>query len=83
MVSLLERTLVYQALVEWLIKDVGIPGADIQGILESLRIAVARDNGLRGKLRIAAESALQSGEADYDLLLASLLAQWKPEGKAN
>jgi len=83
MVSLLKRTLEYQSLVEWLTTEVGVPKTDLAEALKNIREEVGKTDGLQVKLRTIVESALQSGEADYDLILASSLAQWKPDGKAN
>jgi hypothetical protein len=82
MVSLLERTLVYQSLEEWLIL-VGVDSLELKKVLQSFRDEMAKDGELPNKLRSVVESSLQSGEADYDFLLASSLALWKSDGMAN
>ena len=82
LVSLLQRALVYQSLVDWLAL-VGVAPADIEQVLQSARGEMSKEDGLPDKLRTVVESALQSGEANYDLILASSLALWKPKGKPN
>ncbi|MFP5204967.1 MAG: hypothetical protein ACLGSH_06410 [Acidobacteriota bacterium] len=83
MVSLLRRTLIYQSLESWLTDQVGVPRADIEQVLNSIRGEMENETGLSDKLRTVVESALQSGEANYDLLLALSLSLWKPKGKPN
>ena len=83
MVSLLQRALVYQSLVSWLTDEVGVPQSDIEKVLKDIRNEMKEDKELPDKLRTAVESALQSGEAKYDLVLASALSQWKPTGPVN
>ena len=83
MVSLLQRALVYQSLVSWLTDEVGVPQSDIEKVLKDIRNEIKEDKELPDKLRTAVESALQSGEAKYDLLLASSLALWNAKGRPN
>jgi len=83
MVSLLQRALVYQSLVSWLTDEVGVPQSDIEKVLKDIRNEMKEDKELPDKLRTAVESALQSGEAKYDLLLASSLALWNAKGRPN
>jgi hypothetical protein len=83
MVSLLQRALVYQSLVDWLTHEVGVSQADIEKVLKDIRREMEKEDGLQDKLRTVVESALQSGEANYDLVLASALSQWKPTGRMN
>ncbi len=82
-VSLLQKLLVYQSLVEWLKLEVGVPLADIEQVLDSARRQLATQNDLPDTLRTAVESALQSGVVDYDQALASFLSQWTPKGRTN
>jgi hypothetical protein len=82
LISLLQRAIVYQSLEEWLIL-VGVDSAELNKVLQSFRDEMEKDAGLPNKLRSAVESALQSGEANYDLILASSLALWKSKGKPN
>ena len=83
MVSLLQRALVYQSFEKWLTDEVGVPQKDIEKVLKDIRNEMKSDEGLPHKLRTVVESALQSGEAKYDLVLASALSQWKPTGPVN
>ncbi len=82
-VSLLRRLTVYQSLVDWLTDEVKIPVADIRSVVDSARRELDQVEGLDDKLRIAVESALQSGEADFDRNLALILLQAKPQGRPN
>jgi hypothetical protein len=83
MVVLLRRILVYQSLEKWLTLEVGVSRGDLDRVLNSARHELAKERSLAGRLRAAIESAMQSGGADYDQVLTSLLSQWKQEGKPN
>ena len=83
MASLLQEAIVRQQFVVWLTEVVGVPQAGIDKVLKDIRNEVESNPDLRSSLQSILESALQSGEARYDLVLASALAQWNPKGKAN
>jgi hypothetical protein len=81
--SLVKQLLSYLSLIAWLTGEVGIPAPYVESALNDARREIDAQTEIDAKVLAAVESAVQSSEADYHVILASFLAQWKPSRKPN
>ena len=82
-VALLKQLKAYQLFVDWVKNQAGSHAQDLERVLNNCRLEVENEPEIESKFRGIVEDALQSGDKNLDLALASFLKEWTPKGKPN